>query len=235
MSVTAAVANDEIHILGEGPFWDPIRSCLLWVDIVRGIVFEGALHPAGRIEITGWHHFGETTGAVAVSAQGDWLVAGQDSLICRDPAGNVRRYPPLPTVGGKQRLNEGKPDPAGRYLIGTLCLEGPSTTETLLQVDHDGGVRAVDEDLTLSNGLAWSPDGSQLYSIDTNRRLVFRRSYGANTGATGPREEFLAFSEGYPDGVTIDAEGHLWIAMWGLGEVRRYSPDGELTESVSVP
>ena len=93
----------------------------------------------------------------------------------------------------------------------------------------------LDDDLTLSNGLAWTADGLAMYSIDTMRRVVFARPYDPVTGEVGRRAEWLTFANGLPDGMCLDAEEHLWIAMWGLGQVHRYTPDGELVAIVEVP
>jgi sugar lactone lactonase YvrE len=113
-------------------------------------------------------------------------------------------------------------------------MDGSSTAETLSVVDEHGA-RILDDDLTLSNGLAWSTDGSTLYSIDTERRAVFRRPWDIATGTSGAREVHLTLADGWPDGMTIDAEDHLWIAVWGLGQVQRYSPTGDLVQVVDVP
>lgn len=226
-------ATEESFYLGEGPLWDPVRARLLWVEIRSGTVLVGTLRDDGTIDIVDRAGVGDTAGAVAVSERGEWLVAGGHRLIVMNPDG--RRLPLAPLIDGSRRFNDGKPDPAGRYIVGTLSLDGASETEQLIQIDTDGSARVIDDDLTLSNGLAWTQDGRVLFSVDTERRLVFRRSYDVATGETGSRDVFLTFDEGYPDGMTIDAEAHLWIAMWGIGEVRRYSPDGRLVHTVSMP
>lgn len=233
MSRGLIVATDEAFFLAEGPLWDPIRSRLLWVEIRSGSVLAGTLRDDGTIEICDRMRIGETAGAVAVSESGELLIAGGHRLIVVDEVGCA--FPLAPLVHGPRRFNDGKPDPAGRYVVGTLALEGPSATEKLLQIGSDGSVRVIDDDLTLSNGLAWTRDGRILYSVDTERRVVFRRAYDVTTGGSGSREVFLNFDDGYPDGLTIDAEAHLWIAMWGIGEIRRYAPDGRLVCSVRVP
>ncbi|MFP3463893.1 SMP-30/gluconolactonase/LRE family protein [Leifsonia sp. SIMBA_070] len=233
MTHDLTLATDEAFFLAEGPLWDPIRSRLLWVDIPSGTVLVGTLRADSTIDIVDRVSVNETAGAVAVAQRGEWLIAGGHRLIVVDPHGGV--LPLAPLVDGPRRFNDGKPDPAGRYVVGTLSLEGGSVTEKLLQVDSNGSVRVIDDDLTLSNGLAWTGDGSILYSVDTERRVVFRRGYDVATGETGSRDVFLTFDKGYPDGMTIDSEDHLWIAMWGIGEVRCYSPDGRLVEVVTVP
>ena len=230
------VANDEVHVLGEGPVWDPIRHTVLWVDIRRGFVFEGRLADDGTVAITNRTDFSETVGAVAVSEDGSWLVAGARALKVREVGGTLDTYCTLLKPDGSRRLNDGKPDPVGRYLVGSLSLDEPSESEELFQVGISGRVRVIDNDLTLSNGLAWSCDGTLLYSIDTERKTIYRRSYDSATGATGTRETFITCTgEGYPDGMTLDSDGHLWVAMWGAGTINRYSPQGDLVSSILVP
>jgi len=228
------VANDEQCILGEGPVWDATRNRLLWVDIRRGMVFTGKLQPDGTVTTTDRFEFDQTVGAVAVAVNGDLLIAGADRLIVRHPDGDIDLGPSILPPSSGRRLNDGKVDMQGRFVVGTLCLTGESNSEILVRVDQDSETHVIDDDLTLSNGLAWAPNGYRFYSIDTLRQVVYSRSYYPD-GALGPRTEFLRVSEGYPDGMCLDAEDHLWIAMWGLGEVRRYSPTGELVQTVTVP
>jgi sugar lactone lactonase YvrE len=230
------VANPQVHELAEGPVWDPVRERLLWVDIPRGLVFEGVLRDDGTVDVVHEVAFAGTVGAVAVAADGEWVVAGGEELLLRGPAGVVRPGPRILPPGCGRRLNDGKPDPAGRFLVGSLHLEDDDPTEELLAVlDTDGTVRVLDDDLTLSNGLGWTADGSRMYSIDTLRRTVYVRDYDARTGAVGPRTTFLTVEQGHPDGMCLDAQEHLWVAMYGLGQVRRYSPAGELVATVDVP
>ena len=229
------VAHAQIHELAEGPFWDPIRERLLWVDIRRGRVYSADLTPQDLLEIRDELNLDETAGAVAASAAGAWVIAGAEHLYVRDEAGALHTGPRLISGDGNRRLNDGKPDPLGRFLVGSLSLAGSSNREQLFRIDRDGSIGAIDNDLTLSNGLAWSRDGSRLYSVDTERRVVFVRAYDFVSGRVSPRSVHLFFDAGYPDGMCIDAEEHLWIAMWGLGRVDRYSPSGELVASIDVP
>lgn len=227
---TARVATDASHYLGEGPTWDPIRGRLLWVDIMAGAVYRGTLHADGVIEVVERYDFPDTAGAVAVSPAGELVVAGTHRLHYRDPDGSITSGPAL-VEGDERRFNDGKPDPAGRFVVGT---KGPGG-ELLLRVDGDETAVVIDDDLGLSNGLAWSADGRRMYSIDTGSRRIHVRDYAPETGATGVRELFAELEEGHPDGMTIDAEGCLWIAVWGEGCVLRFSPDGEVVGRVAVP
>ncbi|HEY8591026.1 MAG TPA: SMP-30/gluconolactonase/LRE family protein [Naasia sp.] len=233
--VPLTVANDEVHELGEGPFWDPIREQLLWVDIRRGLVFVGELAADGTLRILDRVGFPGMVGAVAVAESGHWIVAGTEELLVRAPDGTVTTGPRIVPAGSGRRLNDGKPDPAGRYLVGTLPLEGESTTEELVVVDEQGEVRVLDDDLSLSNGLGWSTDGCRLYSVDTERSAINVRDYDPATGEVGPRSVFATLDGATPDGMTVDAEDHLWVAVYGGGRVNRYSPDGALVSVLEVP
>ncbi|KQR51771.1 hypothetical protein ASF88_09140 [Leifsonia sp. Leaf336] len=233
MNSGLVTATADSYFLGEGPLWDPVRSRLHWVDIPSGAALEGTLLDDGTIRVADRLVVDDTAGAVAVSERGERLIAGGHRLLVVGLDGRIT--PSSPLIDGPRRFNDGKPDPVGRFVVGTLSLDGPSEAELLIQIHRDGTTRVIDDDLTLSNGLAWSADGSVLYSVDTERRIVFRRSYDVATGETGPRSVFLTFDEGYPDGMTIDAESHLWIAIWGLGEVRRHAPDGRLVQTIHVP
>ena len=237
MTATDSVilANPTTCELGEGPVWDPIREVVHWVDIRRGVVFSGRLDSHGRVTLLDHVPFPGTVGAIAVAEDGSWIVAGSHTLILHPTSGSTRELARVIPAGRTRRTNDGKPDPAGRFLIGTLSLDDDSEHEVLTRLDDDGTLTTIDDDLTLSNGLAWSPDGSIMYSVDTLRRVVYARSYDVATGATGDRRVHIAFDDAYPDGMCSDAAGHLWIAMWGRGEVRRYTPDGDLDETIHVP
>jgi len=231
------VATEESFDLAEGPVWDPIRERLLWVDITRGMVLVGELHDDGTISIEDRVRAPGMVGAIAVSEAGDWIMAVDRGIVSRTPAGKFSEGPTILEDGSGRRLNDGKADPAGRFVVGSLTMRGaPTPTERLVVVQPDGRIDDLDSDLSLSNGLGWSPDGSRLYSIDTVPRLVHVRDYDASTGTTGPRRVLIALEEGAdPDGMCVDAEGQLWIAIWGGGQVRRYTPDGELTGTIPIP
>lgn len=230
----ARPATSEAFQLGEGPVWDASRSRLLWVDIVRGAVIEGSLD-GEDIDVLHRQEFSGTVGAVAVTATGQLLVAGQESLLLVGPDGRRRQGPRIVASGSRRRLNDGKSDPAGRYLVGTLFLDGDSSTERLVRLEHDGTLTTLDDDLSLSNGIGWSVDGSLLYTVDSHRRSVFVRDYDPATAEVGQRRPLVRLDDGYPDGLCVDAADHLWLAVWGRGEVRRYAPDGTLVGVVHVP
>lgn len=226
---SASVASDDAYLLGEGPFWDGPRGRVLWVDVDRGTVHAGLLDGERVVPVDAWQ-LDRTVGAVVCSADGELLVAGAQVLLTIDGA---RRGDPL--ISGRRRFNDGACDPVGRFLVGTLALDEPAGHEVLLRVEDDGSATVLDDDLTLSNGLAWSVDGSLLYSVDTIPGVVWVRSYDAATGAVGPRREWVRLADGWPDGLCVDAQDHVWVAVWGGGQVRRFAPDGSLVGVVDVP
>jgi sugar lactone lactonase YvrE len=231
------VATEESFDLAEGPVWDPFRDRLLWLDIRQGTVLVGRLLDDGTITIEQRISTPAMVGAVAVSEGGDWILAGQRELLTRTAEGTLAAGPALLAADSGRRLNDGKIDPAGRFVVGTLMIdESPTTTEVLVLVQPDGSVDELDADLTLSNGMGWSPDGSRFYSIDTERRVVNVRDYDAAAGSVGPRRALITIEEGrYPDGMCVDADGSLWVAIWGGGQVRRFTPDGVFERAIDVP
>ncbi|WP_045746890.1 SMP-30/gluconolactonase/LRE family protein [Actinoplanes rectilineatus] len=227
--VTAATV--EIHRLAEGPVWDSARRRLLWVDIVGRAVFSGVFD-GDQIVVEQRIGSAGMVGAVTAGADGALLVAEQEHLVLVRPDGSRFVGPRIVPADQRRRLNDGKTDPAGRFLVGTLSLDGPgSEHETLVRLEPDGEITVIDDDLTLSNGLAWSTDGRRMFSVDTFRRTVFVRDYER----LGPRQTFVNLDDGYPDGIAMDAADHLWLAVWGAGEVRRYDPRGVCVERISVP
>ena len=223
----AEPAARETYRLAEGPVWDGPRNRLLWVEIEAGAVHTGRLTPDG-VEHTGTRVLDRTVGAVAVGRTGELLVAGTESLLVVDAEGAVTPGPRVLPADGGRRLNDGKCDPDGAFLVGSMRFDEKPGGEDLFRVGPDRVVTPVDRGLSLSNGLGWSPDGSQFYSIDTTPGLVYVRDRGS-------ARRVLLDLDVSPDGMCVDAAGNLWIAVYGAGEVRRYTPSGELTGVVSVP
>lgn len=231
---SAAVASAEVFGLGEGPLWDAPRHRVLWVDINAGTVHEGRLDGDAVLR----RHsrvLDRTVGAVACSVAGDLLVAGAHALSTVLATGQHRPGPVIVPAAARRRLNDGTCDPAGAFLVGTLALGDSVGGESLVRVERDQSITVLDDDLNLSNGLAFSVDGSLLYSVDSAPGVVWVRAYDATAGTVGPRREWLRITDGVPDGLCVDADGHLWIAIWGAGQVRRYTPDAEPAGIVEVP
>ena len=228
----AGPASAERFGLAEGPVQDEATETLTWVDIVAGEVHQGRLS-RGVVETERRVRVDTMVGAAVPATDGRVLVAGLERLWVLGPDGDLARGPRVLPPGTGRRLNDGACDPAGRLVVGTLVLSGSSTHETLVRVEDDGSLTELDADLAQSNGLAWSADGTTLYSVDTIPGHVWARDYDAATGLTGPRRLHVQV-EGYADGISTDTDGNVWVAVWGAGQVRCYAPDGTVRHTVEV-
>ena len=229
---TAEPASDQQFLLAEGPLWDPARERVLWVDIRGRLVLEGRLD-GDRLTTTATHELPGTVGVVVPAADGSLLVAAADGFAVID-GGDVVLGPRLLPAGVDSRFNDGAVDPAGRFLAGAMAEDGRRGQEGLYRLDPDGAVHVVDEGLTLSNGIAWSLDGTTMYHADSVPGVVHRRRYEPATGDLGPRVPWLTFDGGVPDGLCTDADGNVWVAVHGAGEVRGFTPGGEQFATVEV-
>jgi sugar lactone lactonase YvrE len=230
----AVPASEHRYGLAEGPVWDSTRNRVLWVDINAGTIHAGTLTAEGISDDTVLHVPG-TAGAVVTSREGELLVAGARRLYTIASDGAVSPGAQVLSESTASRLNDGGCDPAGRFLVGSLALDDRAHEEVLVRIDADGEIVVIDDDLGLSNGLAFTPNGEQLYSVDTTAGTVWIRDYDPGTGAVGPRHEFLRVPGRHPDGLCLDDNGNLWIAMWGEGKVECYSPEGHPLAVVEVP
>ena len=229
----ATPASADRYVLAESPVWVAERSELLWIDVEVGSVFAGRLSD-GVVETTLHFDFDHMVGAVVPGDDGRLLVAGQDRLVVVAPDG-ARRDGPSILGGSASRSNDGACDPSGRFLVGTYHFDERENEDTLQRLELDGTLTLIDADLSISNGLAWSPDGTLMYSTDTAKGVIWVRDYDTSTGRVGTRHPHLRIEGGHPDGIATDAHGDLWIAMWGDGEVRSFSPAGEPRDVVSLP
>jgi sugar lactone lactonase YvrE len=231
---TATLASTEAYQLAEGPLWDPVRDRVLWVDIDAGTVLSGVLHD-GQVRQTSSRVVDRTVGAVVCSADNRLLVAGARTLTVVEPDGVVTPAIQVIPTEKRSRLNDGACDPAGRFLVGSLASDDREGDEVLCRLEDDGTLTVIDSDLTVSNGLAWSPDGATMYSVDSGPGVVWVRDYDARDGQVGQRRELLSLDGEVPDGLCVDVDGNLWIAVWGAGQVRCYSTSGERLATVHVP
>lgn len=231
---TVELAADVHADLAEGPCWDPVSSSLLFVDITAGSVHR--LDPADGSLAT--FHAGQEVGAVVPRRAGGLVLALRDGIAtCHDDGSELRLITPIEAGNPANRMNDAKCDPHGRLLAGTMAFDFTSSAATLYQVDATHRVSSVISGVTISNGLGWSPDGTQMYYIDSREGGIDVIDYDPSTGVLGARHRLVTIpaSDGMPDGMAVDAEGCLWVALWGGGRVRRYLPDGTPVGSIALP
>jgi sugar lactone lactonase YvrE len=215
--------------LGEGPTWRAETREVIWVDILRGEVHACSLDGADRIE----QRHDEPVGAVALTESGD-VVAATPRGLCRADGTVIAG---IPREADDLRMNDGKPDPVGRFVGGTMTfLDVRPDAGSLWSIDGSSPATRIVAGVTIPNGLAWSADGSRLYWIDTPTRRIDVFDYDAETGAIENRRPHIEVdpSVGHPDGMCIDAEGGLWVALWGGSAVRCYV-DGVCEEIAELP
>jgi sugar lactone lactonase YvrE len=227
-------ATPERYDLAEGVLWDDRAALVRWVDIREGRVLSARLDGDRLVDIQDLR-LRETVGAVALAEDGGLLVAGGRRLATISPEGDVSFGPDLLDGPGLTRFNDGGVDPQGRFLVGSAPLAADPGQEVLLRVSSDGTVETLRTGLHLSNGLGWSPDGGTVYHVDTLAPSLSSHTYGPGAFDTDEpwkpiRTEFPA----HPDGLRVDSEGMLWVAMFSGSCVVRYSPDGRELSRVTV-
>jgi sugar lactone lactonase YvrE len=236
---TAAVAEpvgDVTAVLGEGPYWVPEDDCLLWVDVHRGQLHRTYLPSGDTVSLD--------LGAVSAAfpaVGGGILTAGGDKLVLHLPAERGEQWTTrvIAEVPAREaiRFNDAGVDPAGRVWVGSMHTGESEPLGELYRLDPGGVLTTMVKNVTVSNGLGWSPDGTRLYYVDSPQRRVDMFDYNAATGeAVGRRvlADLSAF-DGVPDGLTVDADGFVWVAIWGGGVLRRLAPDGTQDAVVPVP
>jgi sugar lactone lactonase YvrE len=217
----------------EGPVYDPLTDELLWVDIPAGLVNVARLGPVLR-EVRSYG-VGDVVGAVVPRrdpADG-WVVASRHGFTALDRSGLVA---PLaePERGAVTRMNDGKCDPFGGFWAGSMALDDASGTASLYRLAPDGTCRRALHGVTISNGLAWR-DPAHMYYVDTPTRRVDLLTVTPDGAVTDRRPAFDVPAElGFPDGLTIDVDGRLWVALWGGGAVACFAPDGTVLATVEV-
>jgi sugar lactone lactonase YvrE len=216
--------------LGEGPCWDRRRQALVWVDIMRR---EVHLSTPGEDRV---QRTPDYVGA-AVLASGGGLLLAMDGFATLDlDSGVIHQVAAIPR-DASVRMNDGKCDPAGRFWAGTMHVDEVHGAGALYRLDRPAAATRMIAPVTISNGLGWSPDGTWMYYIDTPTRSVRRYEFDVATGTLGLSTDLVDTSAhaGFPDGMTVDAEGNLWVAFWDGGAVRCFSPEGALLEELPVP
>lgn len=221
-------------LLCESPYWDARSERLYWVDIPAGVV-RCVAGSGGQSD--SWN-LGTPVGAVGRRATRGWVAALQRGFARYDDDWTLDG--PVIAIDGQApgtRLNDGAVDPQGRFWAGTLDETGAVGRCGLYRFDATTQVVQVFGGVTTSNGIGWSPDGTTMYYVDTGIRQVDRITFGAEQDRPIRRERFVRAGDGdgRPDGLAVDTAGCVWVAFWGAGKVRRYTPAGRLDRELSLP
>ncbi len=224
-SLEATVVSGVEADLGEGPIWHTETEAVWWIDIT------------GRQLLCTDPSTGQTEHTPVASMPGSMFVTEDQQLITARPGGiqlDESMLVPFEPNDQRVRANDGKVDPSGRIVVGTMGFDAEPGLGSLLRIDVEQGTcERLLSDLTISNGLAWSGDGASMFHIDSPTQQV--RRYGYPVLGAGEVVVEIPPSVGTPDGMTIDTEGCLWVALWGGGAVHRYTPEGVLDAVVTVP
>lgn len=244
VAVDVGLAADPEH--GEGPIFDDRTGWLHWVDVYGGVVHTLDLATGSDRALP----LDQQVGAVCLRERGGLVVAAERGFgrldladLDRHRDGDDAGEPlPLPLVAPVVddpgcRFNDGECDPHGRFWAGTMAKDATPGLGRVHRLDPDGTSEEVLAGLTISNGMAWSDDGATLWLVDSGSRWVDELTIDVDAGRVRSRRPQLGLLDGpgVPDGITRDAEGGLWVALYGAGQVRRHQPDGTADLVVDLP
>lgn len=226
--MNAELIFDARATLGEGPIWDSKTQTLYWLDIL-----EKKIYADNEL----FAELDDLIGCMALTKNGHFILGKHASFIDFEPATGQETVLYALNESLDNRINDGKCDPLGRFIAGTMDMKETNASGTLYSFDNHN-IRALFNNVTISNGMAWSPDHKTFYYIDTPTREIKAFDYDLSNGEiANPRVPIrIPQSMGWPDGMTSDMQGNLWIAMWGGAQVTKWNPrKGELLETISVP
>ncbi|MFH1185354.1 MAG: SMP-30/gluconolactonase/LRE family protein [Chloroflexota bacterium] len=214
--------------LGESPAWDAKTQTLYWVDVLERHIYAG-----GKRIL----QLDDYVGCLAPRREGGLVIAQRRGFRLVVP--DMKTIRKLPSPRGESlhnRFNDGKCDPRGRFVVGTMDHNEKEDSGALYSVSPEGQAKKLLTRVRISNGLAWSPDGKTMYFIDTPSRQVMAFDYDLDTGGIMNARVIIQFDKsfGWPDGMTSDADGNLWIALWGGARVSQWKPDGTLLAQFGV-
>jgi sugar lactone lactonase YvrE len=235
MPVTAEPVGDVTAVLGEGPYWRPEDEALLWVDVARGLLHmtRVQLGETSTIEL-------DPVSAAFPAVGGGIVTAGGHRLTLRATRPGEgwagRTIAEAPARDGV-RFNDASVDPAGRVWVGSMDIKEKEPLGTLYRLDSGGTLTPVVKGATVSNGIGWSPDGTRMYYNDSPLRRIDMFDYDQATGEAFGGRMFadLSGADGFPDGLTVDADGYVWVAMFAGGALRRFTPAGHQDAVLPLP
>ena len=235
--LAAAVASSTGQTqLGEGIRWDARRDEMLAVDILAGRVACARVRDDGSLERLRVYQLPGTVGMIApVEGDDGWLLGAGRGFVYLALDGTQRTIAEVSPAG--TRMNDGACDPQGRFWGGTLADDHHEGGGALYRLERNGRVELMLDGLTISNGVGWSPDGLTMYLVDSGPRVIHAFAFDADRGTISSGRILATVPEdvGAPDGMTVDAGGDLWVAIYGGGRIHRYAPDGTLREVRTIP
>lgn len=223
--------------LGEGPIWDARTQTLYWLDILNKRIYAGGDVLVELDEFIGCIAPRKNGGLVLTKRFSFWTLEPFDRTQGRPDSVRTALLAPFVDEPSNNRFNDGKCDPRGRFLAGTMDMGEKDPNGSLYSLDGKTVTKIVSA-VTISNGMAWSPDHKTFYYIDTPTRIVRAFDYDLEIGALANSRNVIHVPEalGWPDGMTSDTQGNLWIAMWGGAKMTKWNPNtGELLEQIPVP
>ena len=221
--------------LCEGPLWDARIGALVWVDIPLGVVHRLDVTTGADLVV---RQVGAPVGCLALRESGGYLVATERGVAVADVDWqSLEQIADLPGQAPRTRTNDGACDTWGCFWIGTTAQDDRPGAAALYRMTPDGTVNQVLDDVSVSNGIDWAPDASAMYYADSGTGRVDVFDVDTSDGHVSGRRPLLEIElpGAVPDGLTVDAEGFLWVALWDGGRVRRYAPDGRLDREVLLP
>jgi sugar lactone lactonase YvrE len=226
----AAQFTDPVAFHAEGPVWSPSWGGLRYVDMFAGDVLS-----VGNDGTITRRNVGKIAAALRPRAKGGAVIAVERGFVLEEPDGQLHELPQI-WQDATVRMNDGGCDPHGRFYCGSMAYDHAPGRGSMYRLDPDGASSFVFGDATISNGLDWSPDGRTAYYNDTPTKRIDAFDYDAETGFSN-RRPFVEIPEGkgFPDGLTVDAEGCVWVALYAGSAVHRYRPDGTLDGVVELP
>jgi sugar lactone lactonase YvrE len=227
----------EPGLLSEGPRWHEERQELLWVDILGRCFHRATVTRDGRPDQVRTFALDRHVGAVAPVAGGGYVVAAGQGFLFVGQDGAVSELAQPEAGHDAVRMNDGACDPQGRFWAGTMAYDESPGAGVLYRLELDGSCTTVLRDLTISNGIGWSPEGDTMYLSDSGAGTVDAFTFDPAGGAIGDRRTVVRIDRPGvgPDGLTVDEDGDLWVGLYGGWAVERYGPDGAPRGTVRFP
>jgi sugar lactone lactonase YvrE len=224
-------------LLSEGPRWHGERQELLWVDILGRKLHRGTVGADGAMERVQTITVDRHVGAVAPAIGGGYVLAAGQGFLFLDEAGQLDELAQPEAGRTDVRMNDGACDAQGRFWAGTMAYDESPGAGVLYRLELDGTCTKVLTGLTISNGIGWSPDGTTMYLNDSGTASVYAFHFDRPTGAISEQRTLVQIDQPgvAPDGLTVDEQGGIWVALWGGAAVNQYGPDGSLKASVALP